>query len=114
MTNCLPLNSCTSQFLTLEVIDTTSGITLPDPETQGIRVFPNPAKDIITIAAPGIVNSVHFDLFNVHGQIVASEEIRSEVSTFSVSELPRGMYSLQVRNASENQYFRALRIVIAD
>lgn len=61
-----------------------------------IRIYPNPAKDQVTI--DGIENTENIQLINMMGQVVKQFNHVNESVTVNVSELPAGMYFVRMGN----------------
>lgn len=72
-------------------IQAASGINDINSDTR-IRLFPNPAQDILTIDADGKINQIN--IYNTQGQLVLSSENQSR--SIDVSLLPAGIYILNV------------------
>jgi hypothetical protein len=58
---------------------------------MNISIYPNPATSQITVQTTEIINQI--SIFNISGQVVQTEN----KSTFSVENLPAGVYILQVQ-----------------
>jgi hypothetical protein len=69
-------------------------------DEEQIRVYPNPAKDKVSVQAEGIRSEVKIRLFNALGSLVREYEPysleNSSVKTLDVSGLNKGMYFMQV------------------
>lgn len=63
------------------------------------KVYPNPAKESITIEGLGEQVS-NIRITNAMGQIVLFSEIKSEMQTIDVSELSSGIYMIQISDES--------------
>jgi ELWxxDGT repeat protein len=73
------------------VCTTISGMSLNEDLQQIISVYPNPANSNLTVQVSGTIESVL--IYNTSGKLVQSE-IKN---TFSVENLPAGIYFLQVQ-----------------
>ena len=80
---------------------------IPDSRDMGIRVFPNPATDLITVD-PGDLNSLTLELFDIHGRCVFSQNISGH-QHISVSQMQRGVYIYTIRS---NQQVQQGKIII--
>ncbi len=69
----------------------------PDPESFEFQIFPNPSSEIINVEFPDHLASGQIELINFDGKHIESYTINSKFSTFSVGELPIGIYLLRVR-----------------
>lgn len=81
-------------FLATEPIEPT------DTVFQNIKIYPNPATDIITVELPNIVTgNIDFQLINVLGQTLRKptvHPISTNVFTLNTSHIPRGQYILMI------------------
>jgi hypothetical protein len=59
-------------------------------------VYPNPAKDFITIQTPIKQNQTTYKIFNLNGLLLKEGVINQEESSISVNELPTGMYFIEL------------------
>ena len=61
----------------------------------GANIFPNPAKDRITIRLNPHINAASITMLDATGRIVRSIEAKEE-TTFSTADLPRGQYFVRI------------------
>jgi hypothetical protein len=61
-----------------------------------IFVYPNPAKDFIVIKVPAEYIGKPVALFNLHGGLMQTNELTSEISSINLAPLATGMYLLMV------------------
>lgn len=78
--------------------DTSSVGVLPLNQIN-IQVYPNPAKDHITIKTSNLELSC--DIISAHGQVVKSVTLNTLESIVSVSDLATGLYYLRFKNSNE-------------
>jgi hypothetical protein len=114
MTNCLPLNSCTTDTLQIEVLDTTSAVIYLDPGAHGIRVFPNPARSTVTIEVTGshFSKTPNYQVLDVYGRIVREGMTRSATTDIDVTSLPGGVYLINLIQPGRGIRFAALPILV--
>ena len=68
-----------------------------DAVKYSTNVYPNPAKDKITITNNNFpINSI--DIFNSIGQKVISKEVNNNEGTINIKDLKKGMYILKVKS----------------
>jgi hypothetical protein len=67
---------------------------------DGVRSFPNPAKDRVTIASDNEQISTII-LFDVHGREVLALQPNNRNVSIDVSALPSGLYVAQISTASQ-------------
>jgi len=66
-------------------------------ENQSIIIYPNPAKDIITVASSELQNET-YTVFSISGQALMHDKLQGETTTVNVSSLASGVYYLKVAN----------------
>ena len=70
------------------------GVGVDDLSQSGIKVYPNPVKDVLTIESGSGMKQVQ--IFNVTGQLVLSQQTDSKTITVNTSSLKSGVYFLKV------------------
>jgi hypothetical protein len=68
---------------------------------QDVQLFPNPARDIITIT--NIKAGDHLSVFNTHGNLVHRKVASSGQESIAVGKLASGVYLLQVTDRDNNK-----------
>lgn len=78
--------------------------------TSKLSLYPNPAKDQLTVDLSNVEGYFTMKIFNVNGQLVQSFENKDRmIATFDINELEAGMYFIQVTSAKEvytNQFIK--------
>ena len=69
--------------------------------TSSFSVTPNPATDKLQINLGSAAGTVTATLSNATGQVVLQEVITGTNATLSISQLPAGLYILQLQNGTE-------------
>jgi len=92
------------------VDDMTTTITPPAASTEkntltGVNIYPNPAKDDITINAP---ENSYFELYDMTGLLIKSAPV-SNSTTISVNDVKSGIYFAKISNAGKTS---TIKIVI--
>lgn len=59
-------------------------------------VYPNPAKDFITIQTQGNQNPIEYKIFNLNGILIKKGILNSKESKITIKEIPKGMYFIEV------------------
>lgn len=75
---------------------------------NGISLFPNPVKDVLTMAGVGIHAEV--TIFDISGKQVYSEKTNSVNSSISISHLENGVYFLSVM---ESNTIRTAKLILS-
>lgn len=73
---------------------TQTSTSIADLEEMGIRFFPNPANDWLTIELPSMNHANQIDILNMQGQIVKRLPIRDLQTRISIADLPAQIYGL--------------------
>ncbi len=73
-------------------------VSTANAELAGVRVFPNPTQDVLTIDNADRVSQV--ELFNLLGQRVASFNNTAAQTSIDMSQLQQGVYILNLRSAN--------------
>ena len=76
-----------------------------DSESSQIRIFPNPAKDLVHIESPN--KSMCLEMRNSEGKVVLKTRIRSN-SDLDISALPNGRYFISIKD-----YPRVFSLIIS-
>lgn len=81
-------------------------IELYDPSYNGISkyeketviIFPNPAKDEITIRLKSGLGEISYRILNIYGQVLMSGILNNASNTIDVKALPVGQYNILLQN----------------
>jgi hypothetical protein len=65
-------------------------------EYNGIEIFPNPAKNNITIEIPQIVEEITLTISNINGKELTSQQIRDSTTQIDISNLASGIYFVKL------------------
>jgi len=113
-------NNGTTVYYRLKSVDkngaaTYSGIVILKTKNSSViqyAVFPNPAKDFVTISTAGQLplNAATMRLADVSGKILLIQKITSAQQQFSVSALTNGTYFLQVLSDGKVAYTQKIII----
>mgnify|MGYP002338691422 CR=1 FL=1 len=80
----------------------TSDIKLNEVNTEtGISVYPNPAKDILTLDIKEGKRNTTVSIYNTEGSLVKTVPMNSSKRPINISELPSGTYILKVADERE-------------
>jgi hypothetical protein len=74
-----------------------------------VSLYPNPTAGILHIKLSGYKSEVvAMNVINSQGRIVKSDEILSSKSEFNLSDLPKGLYFVELRNGSHSSRTKIL------
>ncbi len=63
-----------------------------------VKAFPNPVKDILNVHIESVQDELVFRLYDLQGRLQINELLQSDLSTISLSGLPRGLYFYDIRS----------------
>jgi aminopeptidase YwaD len=98
-------NSCgsvaaTKMLTVIPAADCPAQTELPVPQGE-VRVFPNPAKDILHVQLPDGASVANIVITDLPGRTLLRAEISSLNSSVSVAGIPAGVYILSVKAAGQ-------------
>ena len=74
------------------------------------KLYPNPAKAMVTLDLGNVAGDVHVRVVDVTGKVVMTDQYNSIVNRIDISELASGQYQLIIE--SEEEGARALRLMV--
>ena len=66
-----------------------------------VTLYPNPTSSSVNVELGEDVRATDIRLFNTFGQLVSTTSVNASVTTIDLSELPNGLYFVQIFNANE-------------
>lgn len=69
-----------------------------------ISIYPNPAKDFVTVNLKNRTTDTQYQIINAIGQTVLSGTLRQENSTINTNELAHGIYFIQIDGQEKQSY----------
>lgn len=85
------------------------GTTVPGKHLSdnGIRVYPNPVKDVLNIVIPGDNSKKQITIYNTSGQVLFIHNIQTDHAEIEVSKLPpQQMIFIRVISGAHAAYFK--------
>lgn len=101
MTNCLPLNSCSGQIIDFEIIDTVTSVSVIPANELGIKLYPNPSGEYITIQTPPNLGLFDYQIHDMTGRNLKSGSLATG-TVISVGNLEPGVYSVHLHSGQGN------------
>jgi plastocyanin len=88
--------------ITVQVIQDGSTVGIPESNLSSVRIFPNPAKDVIKISLENGFNNTRISLIDLTGKIIFDHSFAgtNEV-TLNVGDLTRGYYFVKIFSNNE-------------
>lgn len=65
------------------------------PQTTGLRLHPNPAREMVVLTFPGLNNETEVEVYSVLGERM---QVRLTGNTLNVSAMPAGVYQVVIRS----------------
>ncbi|MDB5226047.1 MAG: hypothetical protein JWN78_240 [Bacteroidota bacterium] len=78
--------------------------------SRNIKLYPNPANDMLIIQSDNTIKNGRFQLFDLNGKMVKEGDIQNDITKISCSEWTPAMYLLKISNAS-NSVFGTFKII---
>ncbi len=75
--------------------DVTNYVNLDDTTTNSLSIYPNPARDILTISFEG--TTAHLTVMNAAGQIVYTNTSFQNIESINISDFEAGIYLVQIK-----------------
>lgn len=83
---------------------------LHDAPINGLRVYPNPASEIVNIEFTTLPdNKVEFVLSDMNGRLIERGKISITLTPLNVQHLGKGTYILQVISGEEKERFKIVK-----
>jgi hypothetical protein len=95
--------NCKSTPSTLLIID-------PEPIEFGLKVYPNPFQNKLTVTIPSTDQQASFILYNSLGQRILQDQIPSHIYKLNTSDLPSGLYILELTQGNNLNQFKILKL----
>ncbi len=71
---------------------------------NNIKIYPNPAQDVITVDVPSDLINTPYYIYDSRGVLHTSGVLPAATSTLNVDQLSTGLYFVQVGDLSKNAY----------
>jgi hypothetical protein len=88
-----------------QVVD--ANLSVDELTTTPFNLFPNPANDLVTLSMASTLDSEtlgdQLRIFDLSGRTVHTLDITASKTTFSIADLPAGIYIAQLENSGQTQ-----------
>lgn len=88
-------NGCINSSQYTQIVNTCAGVNEFSIGLTGVSIFPNPAKDGLTIQLPAETTGV-IELYNVTGALIYSELIQSSSTVINMTNKSSGLYFIRL------------------
>jgi PKD repeat protein len=75
-----------------------ASIGIDESVLEQTKIYPNPAKDVLTIELPETATTAEARLFSVSGALVNVVQLQAGTNTLDVATLPTGLYVLHLKS----------------
>lgn len=75
----------------------------------GLKVFPNPTKDLITIRLKVKTDNMNYGLYDVDGKLIIQNKIFDQTSQIDMSPYASGIYLLKIKNNKQINSFKIIK-----
>jgi len=80
---------------------------LASEEANELRVYPNPAQDLLQIELKGTVKGKpNVMLMDLKGQVLRQVELSDSLTEINIQDLPQGMYLIRYHDAENTKTLR--------
>jgi uncharacterized repeat protein (TIGR01451 family) len=76
-------------------------LSVGDVNNASFSIYPNPAKDLVTIQLANFNDSYTIELIDIQGKLIYKKAINSDMSELNISSLKSGLYFVQLKSGSK-------------
>ncbi len=88
---------------------TVKTLTIENPKSDLIKIYPNPATNILTIEQSKPLNNGFFEIYNTIGELVLSGYLVEKETLVNIENFTRGLYFLKVKNEKISLSFQFIK-----
>lgn len=85
----------TNEYTMFSITDTIPALGVSSVEKQKIKVYPNPATDVVKLAADKKIEQV--ELLNMEGRVILTQNPERTAAEININKLPAGNYILKTK-----------------
>jgi len=101
-------NNCSSVDSKTVSVSLCTGIN--ELSSSSISVYPNPAKDVVQISmSASLVSQATIEMYDAIGKLVISERVNNTITTLSLTDYAKGMYSIRVVSENNQSIIKLIR-----
>lgn len=87
--------------LSFDIIIVREEVAIGENKLATVTLYPNPTSGSVNVELGEGVRATDIRLFNTFGQLISSTSVNSSVTTLDMSQLPNGIYFVQIFNGNE-------------
>jgi hypothetical protein len=84
-------------------------LNIEENEHARVILFPNPAKETITIKSSDSENESSISIYDLHGSLLIKQPIHDDQSIIEIRKLPVGIYFIKYENGSTNRTIKFIK-----
>ena len=96
--NHLITDGTSSDNYTFDIIVVRNEVSISENGIATITLYPNPTHSSVNVELGEGVRATDIRLFNTFGQLISTTSVNAPVTTINLSELPNGIYFVQIFN----------------
>ena len=101
-------NGCSGSDVQSVTVNVCTGIS--ELNNNVVSVYPNPANDQLYVKLDAsLINNTTIELYDAIGKLVAKEKVINEITSFSLSQLTKGIYSIRVIFENNQSVIRIIK-----
>ncbi len=97
----ITVNASGATSVVLQVVQQPSYVSVDEFATDGVKIYPNPAKDFVNVLLPEVAKGAFVQLFNPCGTKLIEQNISTRAFSIDVSEFAKGNYMLRIFNGNK-------------
>ncbi|QNL22036.1 T9SS type A sorting domain-containing protein [Hyphobacterium sp. CCMP332] len=70
-------------------------------EFENLKVYPNPTSNNLNVQIDTYNEDLLFSLYDIQGSLQFQQILKSDISTISLSKVPKGLYIFEIRNGKQ-------------
>ncbi|MGE0076239.1 MAG: PKD domain-containing protein [Bacteroidales bacterium] len=91
------------------LVTQSAAVGINDNTLSAVKVYPNPASDLINVHLPDGLENVTVELLSINGVKLSVIETSGNVTPINVSALAKGIYILRITSANSNTIVRWIK-----
>ncbi|MGE0076220.1 MAG: MBG domain-containing protein [Bacteroidales bacterium] len=91
------------------LVTQSAAVGINDNTLSAVKVYPNPASDLINVHLPDGLENVTVELLSINGVKLSVIETSGNVTPINVSALTKGIYILRITSANSNRIVRWIK-----